>query len=245
MFMKDKNTLLSIGEAAGFLGVTIQTLRRWDEDGKLKPSLVSPGGHRYYDRNELVLFRGSDKLAYEWVLDQLGKTEPEAYYCQTSSIFQGRLATFETSLRKSAELNDRYPLVTAIVGEIGDNAFAHNLGKWPDVPGILFIHEPNRRQVVIADRGVGVLATLKRVKPSLRDDREALITAFTERLSGRTPENRGNGLKFVRKVISQYSDSSLHYQSGAYILSLQGGYDKLLLKPADKPIRGTLAVITY
>jgi len=36
-----------ISEAARILGVCIETLRNWDESGKLKP-LRSPGGHRFY-----------------------------------------------------------------------------------------------------------------------------------------------------------------------------------------------------
>lgn len=236
---------LSIGEAADYLGVAIQTLRRWQQSGKLQPSFISPGGHRYYNQNELILFRDPAKLAYEWASAKEGTAEPSDYYCQTSSIFQGKLASFENALRRVPDLGDRFSLITAIIGEIGDNAFAHNLGKWLDVPGILFIHEPNRRKVVIADRGIGVLATLRRVKPSLQDDREALVVAFTERLSGRTPENRGNGLKFVRQVIKQEKTFGLRFQSGTDVLSLHGGSEDINVDRALIPIRGTLAVLNY
>ena len=48
--LKDK--LFSIGEASEYLGISIDTLRRWEKKGKIEP-LRSPGGHRYYKRNEL------------------------------------------------------------------------------------------------------------------------------------------------------------------------------------------------
>ena len=45
--------LISIGEAAEMLGVSISTLRRWDENGRF-PAIESQGGHRRFqiqDRN--------------------------------------------------------------------------------------------------------------------------------------------------------------------------------------------------
>ena len=43
---------MKIGEAAKLLGVSIQTLRRWDAAGKLQPT-VTPGGTRLYSREQL------------------------------------------------------------------------------------------------------------------------------------------------------------------------------------------------
>ena len=40
--------LFSIGEMAKRMGVAVVTLRRWDRDGKLKPTLRTLGGHRRY-----------------------------------------------------------------------------------------------------------------------------------------------------------------------------------------------------
>lgn len=40
---------LSVGEAARLFGISVRTLRYYDEIGLLKPSEVSPSGYRYYD----------------------------------------------------------------------------------------------------------------------------------------------------------------------------------------------------
>lgn len=40
--------LLSIGELAVAIGVSVVTLRRWDKAGQVKPHLRTPGGHRRY-----------------------------------------------------------------------------------------------------------------------------------------------------------------------------------------------------
>jgi excisionase family DNA binding protein len=49
--------LLSIGEASKYLGVSIDTLRRWEKKGRIIP-FRSPGEHRYYSKDELDLLFG-------------------------------------------------------------------------------------------------------------------------------------------------------------------------------------------
>ncbi|WP_409449680.1 MerR family DNA-binding transcriptional regulator [Candidatus Igneacidithiobacillus taiwanensis] len=45
--------LVSIREAAEFLGVSAQTLRRWEREGKLIPDGRTIGGNRRYDLDRL------------------------------------------------------------------------------------------------------------------------------------------------------------------------------------------------
>lgn len=49
--------MLSIGKFAKSLGVSIQTLRNWDKEGKLKPTYVTENGYRYYSEELLNKFR--------------------------------------------------------------------------------------------------------------------------------------------------------------------------------------------
>jgi len=44
---------LSIGKASDFFGVSPQTLRRWERQGKLVPTQRTPGGQRRYDVSSL------------------------------------------------------------------------------------------------------------------------------------------------------------------------------------------------
>ena len=48
------NRFLKIGAAAKILGVSIQTMRRWETTGYLKPDRKSEGGIRYYNPNKLL-----------------------------------------------------------------------------------------------------------------------------------------------------------------------------------------------
>ena len=49
------------------LGVTAQTLRNWDKEGKLKPSYVKSNGYRYYFRriNTIIHSRKKNKKEFK------------------------------------------------------------------------------------------------------------------------------------------------------------------------------------
>jgi excisionase family DNA binding protein len=58
--------LLSIGELASALGVSVVTIRRWDKAGKLAPYLRTVGGHRRYRLSEVfAVLGGADPLLKE------------------------------------------------------------------------------------------------------------------------------------------------------------------------------------
>lgn len=239
MFEED---LISISEAASILGVSVDTLRRWDKAGKLK-SIKLESGHRRYYRSQLELYL-SDLfvLAKDWA--KKGAKIPEKFYCASSAVFQSRLAKVQDILANVKELSKTFPLVVAVAGEIGNNSFDHNLGNWPDIPGIFFGYDVYKKIIVLADRGQGILTTLKRVKPDLATDQEALKVAFTEVLSGRSPESRGNGLKFVRKVVAE-NPIGILFQTGDAELILAKDSEKLEIRHSPEFFRGCLASITF
>jgi len=47
------NRFVKIGEAAGIMGVSIQTLRRWEKSGQMVPDRKTEGGTRYYEKDKL------------------------------------------------------------------------------------------------------------------------------------------------------------------------------------------------
>ena len=49
---------LSIGQAANMIGVSITTLRRWEQSNKLIPSFRTAGGHRRYSVSSLKELMG-------------------------------------------------------------------------------------------------------------------------------------------------------------------------------------------
>ncbi len=184
-----------------------------------------------------------EKIAWQWISEKPENIDVASEnYCKTRDIFQARLEKMATDLLREGKVNeDKIYIATAISGEIGNNSYDHNLGNWPDLPGTFFSYafSNNKLIIALADRGQGVLNTLKRVKPELESDEEALQAAFTERISGRAPESRGNGLKFVRESV-QEEKIRLEFYSGKAKAQLNEDFK---IEETEKDIKGCLAII--
>lgn len=241
-----KNDLLGIGDAARHIGVSDKTLRRWEENGKFLPSYKSEGGTRYYSKAKLDLFLNDPvELARAWVVGDTGENITPEQHCETSTVFQARLERMYFDLMRSGDLSkNTVALVTAVVGEVGQNSFDHNLGNWSDIPGVFFSYDVEKREIVLADRGQGVLKTLKRTRGELKTDEEALKVAFTEIVSGRAPENRGNGLKFVRKQVQEKFEN-LIFQSGETEIMIENGVKDLIISHKEISYSGCFVRIKF
>jgi hypothetical protein len=247
--INDRDKLIKINEASKILNVSIQTLRRWDDSGRLKAIRVSPRGYRYYKFSDIQLITSDIfSLAGEWILKQTAIEPDGQFFCLDSPTFQARLSRLEMAMQKIPELEKDFSFISSVVGEIGNNSFDHNLGSWPDIRGIFFAYDLNKKQIVLADRGQGILTTLKRVRPDLTNDSEALLMAFTEKISGRAPENRGNGLKYVKKVLIDIKKDislKLYFQSGNAFTILDDKTTNLKIEQTDISLRGCLALINF
>lgn len=244
--MNPRGNLVPISQAAAYVGVSLQTLRRWDASGKL-PAIKSPGGHRYYEREALErLLEDLFGLARTWAASPVAPEIPGSSYSDTQDRFRARLERMAVTIRQDADDSGLASLVTSVAGEIGNNSFDHNLGNWPDVPGIFFAYDTNKRVVVLADRGVGIRATLSRVRKDLKDkdDATALRVAMTEYVSGRSPEQRGNGLKYVRDV-AEGNSIGISLQSGTAVATVGKDDARLNIGLADNNLRGVLTKIEY
>ncbi|MFH1456786.1 MAG: MerR family DNA-binding transcriptional regulator [Patescibacteria group bacterium] len=242
------NNLISIQKTAEILGVTRQTLRRWDKSGRLTP-VRGRNNYRYYKKEDIGEFSKNNlkdifKIAKNWVLsEQPAELQPD-FYCRDSAVFQAQLARLQDELSKIKDVNNIYFLIVSVAGEIGDNSFAHNFGNWPDVMGIFFMYDLKKRKIVLADRGQGMLTTLRKVKPGLNSDEDALKTGFTEVISGRSPESRGNGLKYVRQVVAD-NKLKLFFQTVGAELKINENNSNLCIKKSSVKIHGCLALIQF
>lgn len=146
-----------------------------------------------------------EKSAYEWITAEPSKVDTGSdYYCPTRDVFEARNNKMPEELISRGMPESSAYFVYAIAGELGNNSFDHNIGNWPDIMGIFyaFTYDGKEGVLAMADRGVGVLNSLKQALPELKNNKDALEIAFTKKISGRVLENRGNGLKFVKKNVS-------------------------------------------
>lgn len=173
----------------------------------------------------------------------LGEVSPDPQrLCPSRDVFQARLDRLLGDLSRARFPAADAALLVAVAGEIGNNSFDHNLGRWQDVAGCWLDVDiaPRGVLVALADRGQGIFSSLNHINPDIQTEQQAVETAFSKTLSGRFPERRGNGLKFVRSVINAHPDRGLMCQSGTGKASC-GGLVRVLEKDYEKITRGRTA----
>ena len=149
---------------------------------------------------------------------------------------------FLTQLRLYVSETDKC-LEAAIIAGLGNNTFDHNFGFNSAYPGgVFFSTNFEQKYTVVADFGKGIRQTLLSVLPSISSDAEALEIAFTRKISGRAPEQRGNGLNFISENI-QRNGWHLYFQSGFGSCSIDG--EGINFSERAKPISGCLAILDF
>ena len=157
------------------------------------------------------------------------------YFSKTRDIFTARLQSYIIETQKYLE--------AAIIGEIGNNTFDHNFVFEKDYPGGVYCNLSYKKEyIVLADFGMGVRRSLLSVLPVIASDLEAVEIAFTKRISGRSPEQRGNGLKFVSETIQQ-NNWYLYFQSGNGSCLIDGQQVEFINKTPT--ITGCLAILNF
>lgn len=177
----------------------------------------------------------SKEKILSWI--QLSSTQTafdDDYQYASRDVFQAKLDGLYQETKN--------PLLVAVVGEIGNNAFDHNLGNWRDVAGLYFRNFEEKKLIILADRGQGVTRTLGRIVPDLKSDKRALEIAFIEIISGRSPEQRGNGLKFVALAVKE-NNWRLSFYSGKAFARIDKG--EISFTDVSQSVNGCLAIIEY
>ena len=161
--------------------------------------------------------------------------ENNEYFSETRDVFTARLQSYILESKKYLE--------AAIIGEIGNNTFDHNFIFEKDHPrGVYCNLSYKQKYIVLADYGKGVRGSLLSVLPSISSDLQAVETAFTKRISGRSPEQRGNGLKFVSETIQQ-NNWNLYFQSGSGSCSIDG--NGICFSENSPSLKGCLAILDF
>ncbi len=183
-----------------------------------------------------------------WINARTAPEGPESMVCETREVFTARLPHLKSFVRNGLPENI-LPLVIATAGEVGNNSFDHNLGQWRDVPGCWFESQVTGKQlwICIADRGQGIYHSLVKVHPELANEQVAINAAFETIISGRSPENRGNGLKYVKNNLSTTPGGGIACISGTgrVFYGEQGERCIVLLGKHFSNVRGTVTLMIW
>lgn len=154
--------------------------------------------------------------AFEWVRTEQANEPSGDVYCPTRDVAQGRVQKLPKILQAEHWPEGVAYVFAAIMGELSNNSFDHN-NMWRDVSGCWFevVSEGKTLRGIVADRGQGVLSSLRQAHPEISDEVEALVRVFRGGITGRAPERRGNGLRYVwDEMNKRLPESHLRYASG-------------------------------
>lgn len=186
--------------------------------------------------------------AFKWIEKKTVQESPRDRVCETRDVLMARLGSLKNLIREGLSASE-LPLLIATVGEIGNNSFDHNLGQWRDVPGCWFEVQAtgNHLWVCLADRGQGIYRSLSKANVDIKSEQVALETAFEKFVSGRSPEKRGNGLKFVKQTILGECDRGIACISGSGAIQYGswGRECEVVLRNRFSKVQGTITLMAW
>ena len=201
--------LVPIQEAAQALGVSTQTLRRWEREGKLLPDERTAGGRRRYDlaRLQPEKFRPVDQAARRTVAyarvsshDQKNDLERQKQVLELYCAQQG--GTFEIIADLGSGMNYQKKglkkLLEAIIdGQIGRLVITHKDRLLRFGAELVFaICEAKKVEVVILNQGEDTT-----FEEDLAKDVLEIITVFSARLYGSRSRKSQKLLDGVKKAV--------------------------------------------
>jgi hypothetical protein len=194
-----------------------------------------------------------EELSYSKEASQLKRNEinekdnpniEELRHYKFRDDFQSRLGKFIKVFLSFGMEENEARLVTALIGELGNNVFDHNALNWPiDITGCFISAQnyPKMRMVefVIGDIGIGFLGSLRKKFPTLKNDIEAIKFGL-EGNSGWFEGKRGNGLLNIKDWTFTNFSGSLCIHSGRGLVSLNR--ERLIVKEENQ-ITGTIVQV--
>ena len=147
----------------------------------------------------------------ENIIELQAHTKKTSFYTNEEKI--------ENALKRMKVKESDISLITSSLGEVIDNAFSHNLGKWSPATGpmvVFFMQEyPQEKKLcfAICDLGVGFFKTLHNNYPHIKTEEEAIAHALRPDVTGRENKKGGNGLTYLKKNVFNGFKGDLYIRS--------------------------------
>jgi putative resolvase len=206
--------LVSIREAAKILGVSIITLRRWDEDGKLV-AVKTEGGHRRYDISRLKpeavrkIIDNRKTIAYARVSSHDQKNDLERQK-QVLELFCSKNGwTFEVITDLGSGMNYHKKGLTRLLNAILNDSIGRLVLTHKDrllrfgAELVFAICEAKNVEVVIINSGEETT-----FEEDLATDVLEIITVFSARLYGSRSKKNKRLLDGVAKAVEEASNAT-------------------------------------
>lgn len=210
--MSKADRLLNLREAANMLGVHVDTLRRWDDEGRLVAERTL-GNHRRYKLSAIEILQG------QGITDKSGVEVRAVAYCRVSSHDQKQKGDLERQVGRVSThcVSQGYKMI-AVLEDVG-SGMSENRPRLRKLFKLVNDHEIDRVVVEHKDRlsrfGFGLLEAYfnshgveiewvsetlgKSYEEELVEDILSLMASFSARIYGkRSAENRKKAKADVR-----------------------------------------------
>lgn len=198
---------ISIMEAASHLGVSTQTLRRWEREGKLLPAKRTKGGQRRYDLSLLFPFQSQTcqelpTIAYARVSSHDQKEDLQRqkqmleFFCASKGWSFELISDLGSGLNYSKK-GLRHLLQRMIKGEVGRLVITHKDRLLRFGAELVFgICEAKNVEVVIINQGEP-----PSFEEELAQDVLEIITVFSARLYGSRSHKNKKLMTELKKAV--------------------------------------------
>lgn len=199
---------MAITEAAKFLGVDISTLRRWEDEGKIKPERTR-GGHRRYDKDELLSLSNKRKnikltIAYARVSSSDQKEDLERQIKNVSSYCIARGYQFKVISDLGSGLNYNKKGLIELLDLICSNEIERIVINYKDRLiryGYEIIEEVCKHHNISIE--VINHTDDKTYEEELVEDVLSIITVFSSRLYGSRSHKTKRVIDEIKKIMTE------------------------------------------
>lgn len=196
------------------LGVTAQTLRNWDKEGKLKPSYVKSNGYRYYSEDSILSYTQERKtkknlnvIGYARVSSKKQSDDLERQVNNLKTYLDSKYTDYEIITDVGSGINYTKPGLKKLIEKINKKEVDLIVVLYKDrllrfgFELVEYFAELNNVKIEILDK------IDKNQDQELVEDLVQIITGFSCKIQGKR-KNKTNELidEFSQKIENLYND---------------------------------------
>ena len=191
------------------LGVTAQTLRNWDKEGKLKPSYVKSNGYRYYSEDAILAYTQERKtkkdlnvIGYARVSNKKQSDDLERQVKNIKEYLSNNYKTFDIITDIGSGINYNKPGLLKLIEKINKKKVDLIVVLYKDrllrfgFELVKYFAELNNVKIEVLDK------IDKNQDQELVEDLVHIITVFSSKIQGKRKSKTKKLLKeFSKKII--------------------------------------------
>lgn len=204
---------LSTNTVSKKLGVTAQTLRNWDKEGKLKPAFVKSNGYRYYSLDDVLSFTQERKtkkdlnvIGYARVSSKKQSDDLDRQINNLNTILKEKYTSFEIISDIGSGINYTKPGLRKLIEKINKKEVDLIIVLYKDrlvrfgFELIEYFAKINNVKIEVLDK------KNKNEEQELVEDLVQIITVFSSRLQGK---RKGKTKEIIESITKKIDENNI------------------------------------